>query len=149
MTVVANHMLYHVPDRTRAIGEVWRVLKPGGRFCAVTNGERHLFELRRLAAQVLGDREPFTGVVDAFSLENGADQLAGTFPTPTLRLFDDSLDVTETEPIVAYLMSLSGREQMGEADLEAIRTAVQGEIRRSGAFHVTKAVGMFEALKER
>ena len=32
--VVANHMLYHVPDRPRAYGEIARVLRPGGRLFA-------------------------------------------------------------------------------------------------------------------
>ena len=32
--VLANFMLYHVPDRQRAVAEVRRVLKPGGKFYA-------------------------------------------------------------------------------------------------------------------
>ena len=36
--VIANHMLYHVPDRPRAFAEVRRVLKPGGKLYAATNG---------------------------------------------------------------------------------------------------------------
>ncbi|HJT55387.1 MAG TPA: class I SAM-dependent methyltransferase [Ktedonobacteraceae bacterium] len=31
-TVIANHMLYHVPDRAKALSEIRRVLKPGGVF---------------------------------------------------------------------------------------------------------------------
>lgn len=145
--VVANHMLYHVSDRTRALAEVWRVLKAGGRFRAITNGERHMFELRQLAAQVPGDCNPFSGGEKAFSLENGAEQLARIFPRPTLLLFEDALEVTETEPMVEYLLSLSGSVNMCESDLEALRAVVQGEIDRNGAFHVTKAVGMFESWK--
>jgi ubiquinone/menaquinone biosynthesis C-methylase UbiE len=30
--VIANHMLYHVPDISRSLGEVRRVLKPSGGF---------------------------------------------------------------------------------------------------------------------
>jgi ubiquinone/menaquinone biosynthesis C-methylase UbiE len=48
--VIANHMLYHLPDgdRDRAIGEVHRVLCAGGVFHAATNGERHLRQLKDL-----------------------------------------------------------------------------------------------------
>lgn len=36
--VIANHMLYHVPDRERALIESRRVLKADGRLYAATNG---------------------------------------------------------------------------------------------------------------
>lgn len=44
--VYAGWMLYHVRDLERALNEVRRVLKPGGTFVAVTNGNDHLAELR-------------------------------------------------------------------------------------------------------
>jgi hypothetical protein len=40
--VLAVHMLYHVPDRSAAVGELRRVLAPGGVCVAVTNGAQHL-----------------------------------------------------------------------------------------------------------
>jgi SAM-dependent methyltransferase len=54
--VLANHVLYHVPDLPRALDELARVLAPGGRFSATTVGERHLAELRDL----VGDRAPWS-----------------------------------------------------------------------------------------
>ena len=49
--VIANHMLYHVPDRAGALSEIWRVLKPGGRLVASTVGEAHLRELKALVSR--------------------------------------------------------------------------------------------------
>lgn len=49
--VVANHMLYHLPDLAGALSEVRRVLRPGGRFYAATNGRAHLQELDELLAR--------------------------------------------------------------------------------------------------
>ena len=43
--VVANHMLYHVPDRMKTFLEIRRVLRTGGHLYATTNGRTHLKEL--------------------------------------------------------------------------------------------------------
>jgi SAM-dependent methyltransferase len=47
---VAAWMLYHVDDVDRALGELARVLRPGGRLVASTNGREHNRELYRLLA---------------------------------------------------------------------------------------------------
>lgn len=48
---VANWMLYHVPDLDRALAELARVLRPGGRLVAATNGLHHLGELWALVGR--------------------------------------------------------------------------------------------------
>jgi ubiquinone/menaquinone biosynthesis C-methylase UbiE len=61
--VYAGWMLYHVRDLDRALAEVRRVLRPGGTFVAVTNGDDSLADLRREA----GGRP----MVTSFSSQNG------------------------------------------------------------------------------
>ena len=53
--VVANHMLYHVPDELKAVAEIRRVLKPGGRLYAATNGREHMSELQTFITEQLGE----------------------------------------------------------------------------------------------
>ncbi|HET9718561.1 MAG TPA: class I SAM-dependent methyltransferase [Solirubrobacteraceae bacterium] len=61
---IAAWMLYHVPDLHRALGEVKRILRPAGRFVAVTNSARHLEEMWRLIG--------WKGYRLSFNAENGA-----------------------------------------------------------------------------
>src|SRR5207249_3059431 len=69
--VIANHMLYHVPDRERALSEVQRVLQPGGRLYAATCGQTHLRELHDRVQQAAPDLPPHADLWSAtFNLEN-------------------------------------------------------------------------------
>jgi SAM-dependent methyltransferase len=70
---VAAWMLYHVTDVDRALAELARVLRPGGRLVAVTNASDHLRELTELAGLGTLMREA------AFRSETGAELLERHF----------------------------------------------------------------------
>jgi SAM-dependent methyltransferase len=70
---VAAWMLYHVADLDRALGELARILRPGGRLVAVTNSVHHLLELHELAGRDRSDREW------GFRRENGEELLRRRF----------------------------------------------------------------------
>ncbi|HEY2778727.1 MAG TPA: class I SAM-dependent methyltransferase [Gaiellaceae bacterium] len=72
-TVVAAWMLYHVQDLDRGLGEIARVLKPGGTLVAVTNSVRHLEELRTIFDTFM------RGYADRFNAENGEASLQRHF----------------------------------------------------------------------
>ncbi|MGB8645367.1 MAG: class I SAM-dependent methyltransferase [Anaerolineae bacterium] len=137
--VIANHMLYHVPDPGRACSEVRRVLAPGGRFYAATNGRAHLQELHDLFAQA-GIQDIF-GPERGFSLENGGDQLAPYFPDVTIRRYPDGLVVTAAEPLVAYARSVMVPGQGIEA-LKEFERIVREQIEVQGAIRIAKDSGV-------
>jgi ubiquinone/menaquinone biosynthesis C-methylase UbiE len=138
--VFANHMLYHVEDRPRALGEIARVLVPGGLVHAATNGDAHLRELRELVG---AEAWPFSGHVEAFGLESGRAQLAAVFEDVTTELYEDSLAVTEVEPLVAYVESSS----VFSGDLGAVRAAAEARLEQEGTFHIAKSSGVLHGRR--
>ena len=144
--VIANYMLYHVPDRPKAIREIERVLKPGGHLIAATVGENHLIEMMDWIRKVTDDKqtEPFA---QPFTLENGLDQLRPFFTTVELVRYSDSLRVTEVEPIMAYIRSSIRASELSEKNLEQIRSDLNNELASKGEVLITKDAGLFEAIK--
>ena len=72
--VTANWMLYHVPDLDLALSELARVLAPGGRLVAATNGLYHLGELWSLVGRDRADETVrfFTETAEPFLLRHFA-----------------------------------------------------------------------------
>ena len=68
--VIANHMLYHVPDIPRALKEVRRVLKPSGFCYAATMGLANMREMDELAARFFSIPR-MTESAAKFGLESG------------------------------------------------------------------------------
>lgn len=139
--VIANHMLYHVPDRARAISEFRRVLVPNGVLLAATNGPGHLREIDELAAEVL--MRPRGNAMLAFNLRDGAAQLQRSFSRVRMESYADALEVTEAAPLVAYVLSMRTGHPASAAQAAALEERVADTIRRTGSFHVTKEVGLF------
>ncbi len=143
--VIANHMLYHVPDRPKALAEIRRVLKPEGRFYASTIGDTDLHEVFELIGRVdrayaqKRRRNPFT-------LESGAEQLAHWFASITLYRYEDALVVTETEPLIDYILSGAAKAVFVEEKLQRLRNLLNQELAAHKAIYITKDSGLFEAF---
>jgi SAM-dependent methyltransferase len=146
--VIANHVLYHVPDIGKALYESHRVLRPGATLHAATNGQRHMAELGELARTFDGGLTCASGEY-SFSLENGAGQLGEWFQDIELYRYEDSLLVTEAEPIVGYILSPVGNAQsvlVGDK-LEELTTFVEGELAERGVIRIGKDAGLFKARR--
>jgi len=77
--LIANHMLYHVPDLPRAVTELRRVLKPGGRLFAATNGLKHMQQLFDLVYEFDPRAQRAEDFQQRFCLENAAEVLGQAF----------------------------------------------------------------------
>lgn len=103
--IIANSMLYHVPDLPKAISEVYRVLKPGGKFYATTTGnngmQKYLYErFQEFNPQLNAFSNTFP-----FNLQNGKEILSSKFTDIERHEYVDSLEITETSDLIDWILS--------------------------------------------
>jgi ubiquinone/menaquinone biosynthesis C-methylase UbiE len=143
--VIANHMLYHVPDLPRGLSQIRRVLKPGGRLFAATNGREHMKELREIAHEV------YAGIpaerITKFGLEEGAADLAPYFIDIEMHPFDNLLHVTDAEALKAYIRSMQMAQSTSHDVVDAIERRIDERMARDGAIDIGTRAGVFLARK--
>lgn len=136
--VVADHMLYHVSPPEAGLAELARVLRPGGRIYAATNGRDHMREVEALAEQV-GAPYAASRFHLPFLLEDAPARMQLLFREVEVVEFADSLEVTDSEPVADYLATVVS---LSASQREAVTETVDREIDQRGAFHITKRAGM-------
>ena len=145
--VIANHVLFYAKDLGKVLGEIRRVLKPGGRLICSTYGRAHVREISELAAE-FDDRIVLAAqdLYEIFGKENGGEILKPYFQTVEWREYEDHLLVTEAEDLVDYIISCHGNQNRYIVnDYKAFLQFVEGKIRKG--FYVTKEAGVFVAGK--
>ncbi len=146
--IISRHMLYHVPDIDKALSEVKRVLKPGGKFYVSTNGKEHMQELEKLLKDydknIEYDLQKFP---NKFGIENGYKFLKKHFSNVLLEEFNGQIVVDKVEPVVSYVMSsFSVRKNIfDEHKLDSFYKYVETEIDKLGALVINTKGGMFTA----
>ncbi len=134
--VIANMMLYHVPDIDRALSEIRRVMKLGGRFYAATFGEHGVVEA---VCDLLG--LPFSGN-HRFTMENGSAQLSRHFSRIAADRREDALDITDVSDLIVYLRSMAGMTVLADMADEKL-TEVFVSNMKDGVLSLPKDYGMF------
>ncbi len=142
---IASFMLYHVPDRGRALRELARVLRPGGRLFVATYPWTHLIELRELTERfgLVGAMLPVRRDAHEFDLEHAIEELAEVLPVERVERRDSTLAVTDPEIAVAFLRSSCEDAHA----LEPVRAHLARQIRLTGAFQIQISAGLVMALK--
>lgn len=151
---IANHMLYHVPNRDLAISEIARILKSDGTFHATTNSIYNMRGLKDLVRNFDSrlDYSSFS-VAKEFGLENGVEQLSKHFESVEKLVYEDSLHITEAKPLADYVMSLEGHvnihDIMTESRIRDFHRYLEDIILREGSIDIPKVSGMLIAKRPR
>lgn len=141
--LIANHMLYHVPDIQAAGREFKRLLKPGRPLFAATNGDAHMAELHQLFRAFEPNYTLPVMEVRRFSLENARQVLSGVFSQVEVLPFDSNLKVTNPAALVAYVASMwDGLEGSDPQRLLDFERFVRGKFEPQGYFWITKSQGL-------
>ena len=137
--VIANMMLYHVPNLHKGLAEVRRVLKPGGKFYCATYGEHGIMEFVNNA---LSEYHISGSIGKTFTLQNGAASLAAHFSVVERLVRDDSLAITHIPDFVDYVFSMSSLSGIENMDANVLREAFESKS-KDGILHIPKEYGMF------
>lgn len=137
--VIANMMLYHVPNLHRGLSEVRRVLKPGGKFYCATYGEHGIMEFVNESLRELG----VCGEIGkTFTLQNGGHTLKQHFAHVEMHTREDGLAIGCVEDFVDYVLSMSSLTGLEGVNRGMLSNAFSKKI-QDGILYVPKEYGMF------
>ena len=139
--VIANMMLYHVPDLFRGLREVRRVLKQGGLFYCATFGENGMMDTIADWFSAYPVRKETNR---NFTLQNGGEKLSRVFENVRCLLYEDALEVTDVNDMVDYILSLTGMTDLQKLPEDTIRSVLEQHM-SGGILRIPKEYGMFIA----
>jgi SAM-dependent methyltransferase len=150
--VMALHMLYHVPDPARAVAELYRVCRPGGRVIITGNAAADKAELAQLwheaSVTVTGTGEPFREqqVLDLDDMETLTAERFGS--VTRIDLLGETV-VPEPEPVLEWLDSTRGLRSLPAATFEAVLAAARRQLiahlNTNGSFRIRNHIGLLIA----
>lgn len=133
--VLANHVLYHLPDLEQGVRELARVTRPAGTLVATTNADDipvAVIDLHLAALERVGFPEAPEGP-STFSLRNGGDVLRRSFRDVRLHTFRDQQVFEGADALVAAyrttgrFRAAARRAEIGEENLARAAEAVASE----------------------
>lgn len=142
--VIANFMLYHVPNRPQAIQGLRRILKADGIVHSVTFGKNHMREFNQLIEQAVPHYEWRPDTLP-FNVDNALEELGQSFGRVQTIPYESNLRVTEAQPMVEYLGSTARIEHVTHDELAIFRNLVTDIIDAKGEFFIQKEIVLFKS----
>lgn len=143
--VLSMHMLYHVPQPLRAVVELRRVVRAGGRVLIVLNEAAHQGQLRALLRDTRLEfgESGAGGASELFDLDAG-EEMASRFFDVQRHEVHGELVIPEPAPVLDYVKSM-GIVQSGHAReaemLRSVEAKIAETINAEGAFRITTSCG--------
>ena len=146
-TIIANHVLFYLNDLNQGLKEIDRVLKPNGIFYCSTYGKEHMKEITELV-QNFDSRINLSNhsLYDIFGLDNGEAILKPYFNNIERMDYHDSLEITESKPLIDYIMSCHGNQnEILGPRLAEFKEYIEAILKENNKIIVTKQAGLFKA----
>lgn len=137
--VIANMMLYHVPDIRKGLSEIRRVLKTDGTFYCATYGEHGIMEY---VSGLLQEYHVESKLNKNFTLQNGKEILNHQFNHVVRLNYEDALEVTDIGDLIDYIYSLTSMSNIGTMERSKIEDVLKSHM-VNGILFVPKEYGMF------
>lgn len=144
-TIIANHVLFYLNDLNLGLKEIDRVLKSDGILYCSTYGKNHMKEITEIV-QNFDSRISLSNhsLYDIFGLENGESILKEYFFNVKRMDYQDSLEITESKPLIDYIMSCHGNQnEILGPRLNEFKEYIEELLKNNGKIVVTKQAGLF------
>lgn len=144
-SIIANHVLFYLNDLNQGLKEIRRVLKSNGVLYCSTYGSKHMKEITDIV-QSFDSRINLSNhsLYDVFGLENGESILKEYFISVQRMDYQDSLEITESKPLIDYIMSCHGNQnEILGPKLNEFKEYIEELLVNNGKIIVTKQAGLF------
>lgn len=148
-SIIANHVLFYLNDLNQGLKEIRRVLKSNGILYCSTYDSKHMKEITDIV-QNFDSRINLSNhsLYDVFGLENGESILKQYFTSVQRMDYQDSLEITESKPLIDYIMSCHGNQnEMLGPKLNEFKEYIEELLMNNGKIIVTKQAGLFICSK--